>query len=262
MKSLFRTLFLIFLFVSLIMLLFFDVNAQDDQYRNVSFSHKICRSRLILFEPLCVEASLTNSSKKSVRIPGDWKRYVACEYREINEISWKTLRNWWLPKATQPPLPPEELETDKSVSIHLWFYTFDNGLKPVFKSGQKYEIRLLLTSRNPIISLLSPDTEIVVSDVPENEQEAFKLLLPDVGEPFWKRQLFDLLPDVQSPQSSKRIEEYVKVFPNSRFSIYFRRTYIAIIKDQPAGSAQNELCRSYLEYLKNHASWVLSNDSL
>jgi len=227
------------------------------------------RTRLLPFEPLCLDATITNPRDTQSQMPGAWASHLYWEYRPAGGERWMRLAAWWRPTAKRGLSPPEPIAAGQSHSARFWLYTFGfagRALEPVLKPGRDYRLRAVVVSSWKLkMTLTSNELELTLRPAPAAEQKALSRLLAEAKAHRWHGGLFSLLPE-NAPQGRetaecrlKGIEDFVEAFPKSRYASYQRRTYVLLAKRLRLDKGSPLLRRAalYQAHLREHApEWL------
>lgn len=201
----------------------------------------------------------------AIEAPAEWNYPVWLEYRRLNDPSdkWRHIEIWWRPQVTLEPGNPHTLQAGQSLTEDIQSYVFDHERVAFLKPSNEYEIRLMVRGSGVHPRIYSAPVRVTVTELPEVEQDPVRALqLQVIGVPAPQQPLLALLPEVQSfgveDATYRQIKQFVGKFPDSIYSVYLRRTVVALSNDEtfrPAPPA--DLAAGYRAYLVKHALWAL-----
>jgi hypothetical protein len=211
---------------------------------------KVHRDHLLPFEPLHVCLWLSNDSGQDGEISGIWDLHIDYEYREVGGKEWITFRSPDDPRILVAP-QQQSFPTGATLTHSAWLPGNDRDPeKTRFKSGTKYEFCASIWDGRG--SLRSVPIKIVVDEAKDKDAPALTELLqaPNL--------VADLLPHYEKdvPPELEQMQAFVKRHPNSVYSIYLRRSFVVMVRDNPKIPDVHAWAAESKHWLDVNAPWA------
>ena len=218
------------------------------------------RDELLPYEPLLVSFRLENRSEvMSANVDWNGGRCVTIQYR--TSTSWQKFPRHELFHTDGPPPPPEVIAPKSFLEGRktLLCITRMRGLPPLMTPG-KWALRAAIGAGTDVEILSEPISLTVAEPIDWHEEfDAFWNLRQSIDpSPYRKSDnlVFFLLPrEGASFQPAQRAElvAFVTRFPESRYALYFRFTFLAS-RNKSYTAQESTLCEQYREYLQKNAT--------
>ncbi|OGV79390.1 MAG: hypothetical protein A3K18_10140 [Lentisphaerae bacterium RIFOXYA12_64_32] len=218
---------------------------------------ELFRTDVIPYEPLLVTCEIQNLSKdQAVKVNWDSGLYVWVEYRA--STGWETLHPRDLAPNRIPP-PPVTLAPGKSLSVHksLLPIAWRQGQPPVFTPG-KWLLRAFFRLQDDTELRSEPITLNVIAPEGLHEYDAYWRLCQSVRpKPNFdslalylvpRSEIGDPYPQKLEAQIREMMRNFVASFPESRYSTYFRYTFVAL-QNKSYTPDEVAICDEYREHL-------------
>lgn len=222
-------------------------------------SASVFRDDLLPYEPLLVSFRLENRSEaKSAEIPWDGGRCVKIQYR--TSVGWQEFPRYEAIQAVRPPPPPEVIAPGSSLEGEktLLCIAKSRGAPPLLTPG-KWALRAAIRPGTDGEILSKPISLTVAEPDRHEEFDAFWALRQSIDpHPYRHRDnlVFFLLPrEGASVQPAQRAElvAFVTRFPESRYGLYFRYTFLAL-RTNSYTPKEDATCDEYRQYLQKNAT--------
>ena len=237
------------------------------------------------YEPVCAVVTVHNRSKEPVRIPGLWTDRIRCQFKPADD--WQTIDHRTERASEFVPFD-QAIGPGKSSSALFCISTVTVDGRALLEEGRMYDLRFVVAGFRSMDgkkkwTLVSDPirAKVVARKNDEGLDAAITVLL---GRKELERRpgalaerfllyldagLLGKYPQLGDGRCFTQMEYFVTRFPQTRYSLYLRRTYALLASSQHLSAAKGigrveaekitEQAEEYRAYLRKHAPFMLIN---